>query len=92
MADRALRELWKAVRQDFDRAIQLLPSPVIEEDGSVARLIEWLDHNELGLALDELEALGDVNQVPPDYWRLLATAAQRMGLLNQCERLKNHLS
>jgi hypothetical protein len=87
MADAELRRLWVAVRQDFDRARALLPAPPAEAEGSVGRLAEWLDHNELELALGELEALGEDNTAPPAYWRELASAAERMGLAEQAERL-----
>jgi hypothetical protein len=80
MADAALRRLWAAVCRDFDRARALLPSPLAEAEGSVARLAEWLDHNELELALDELEALGEDISSPPAYWGHLRSAAERVGL------------
>lgn len=41
---------------------------------------EFLDHNELELALYELECLGEDNAVPPEYWRKLAEAARLMDL------------
>ena len=87
MADAALRRLWSAVREDFDRARALLPDNPVESEGRVARLVEWLDHNELELALDELEALGETNAVPPAYWQALASAAERMGLVGHHARL-----
>ena len=80
MADEALLRLWSSVCQDFDRARKLLPSKPIEIDGNLDRLDEWLDHNELELALDELEAIGEDNKMPPAYWRELLSAATRMGL------------
>jgi hypothetical protein len=87
MADAALRRLWAAVRRDFDRARALLPSPPAEAEGSAARLAEWLDHNELELALDELEALGEDNAALPAYWEHLRSAAERMGLAEHVARL-----
>ncbi|HVS34468.1 MAG TPA: hypothetical protein VMS17_02735 [Gemmataceae bacterium] len=92
MADAALRQLWQAVRRDFDQARALLPSVPAEDDGSVARLDEWLDHNELELALDELEALGEDNAAPPDFWHALASAAERMSLAEHKARLSRRPS
>ena len=89
MADESLHQLWAAVRVDFNEAIKLLPSPPVESEGSSARLTEWLTHNELGLALDELEALGDDNAASSEYWQSLARAAERMGLTEQKGRLEN---
>jgi hypothetical protein len=86
MADAALRRLWAAVRRDFDQARELLPDLPAEADGSVARLAEWLDHNELELALDELESLCDDNALPANFWEHLRSAAERMGLASRQAR------
>ena len=37
-----------------------------------------MQHNELGLAFDELNALGQANSVPQAYWRSLLAAAENM--------------
>lgn len=87
MADAELHRLWAVVCQDFDRARALLPSPLAEAEGRAARLDEWLDHNELELALDELEMLGEDNAAPPAYWEYLRSAAARMGLTKHVARL-----
>jgi len=41
---------------------------------------ECLRHNEMELALDELEDLGLTNAPPPEFWRQLVQAAENMGL------------
>jgi hypothetical protein len=86
MAGAELLRLWAAVRQDFERARALLPSRPSQSEGNVARLVEWLDHNELGLALDELESLGQDNAAGPEYWRNLLSAAERMELAEHVAR------
>ena len=92
MADDNLQKLWAAVRRDFDRARDLLPSPPAEKEGSVDRLVEWLDHNELELALDELVALGCDNDAESAYWLALASAADRMMLSDHKARLMRRCS
>jgi hypothetical protein len=87
MADAELRQLWAAVRRDLDRARTLLPPQPVEGEGSLDRLAEWLDHNELDLALDELELLGEDNSAPAPFWQALRTAAERMGLTQHAGRL-----
>jgi hypothetical protein len=87
MADASLGQLWSAVLDDFARAQSLLPERSPESDGGMTRLAEWLAHNELELALDELELLGENNAVPPAFWEALASAAERMGLVGQQERI-----
>jgi hypothetical protein len=80
MADAELHRLWAAVIRDFNQAREMLPIHPRESEGSMDRLTEWLDHNELELALDELEALGEDNDAPKEYWHMLAVAAERMKL------------
>lgn len=60
----------------------MLPLPITEEPsiGSIERFEEYLSHNELELAMDELEGLGELNSDPLDFWHELASAAENMGL------------
>ena len=87
VADAELIELWSAIRRDFDTAISLLPANPTEHNGGIARLEECLEHNELELALDELEALGESNSMPSEFWQALAVAAGRMCLTAHHARL-----
>jgi hypothetical protein len=59
---------------------------------SQPRLDEWLDHNELELALDELESPGEDNSVAPEYWQALVAAAERMGIDDRRARLTMRFS
>lgn len=92
MTNLALRQLWAAVRRDFDQARALLPSAPVEVEGNIARLTEWLDHNELELALEELEALGEDNQAGVAYWSCLHSAAVRMELTEHVKRLSQRVA
>jgi len=49
---------------------------------------EFIAANELELALDELEALASRTQCPPDFWRVLLSAANRMGLSKHSARIE----
>jgi len=51
-----------------------------EEGGTKEQFEEFLDQNELGLALDELEGLSASNPVTPEFWEHLSLAAGEMGL------------
>lgn len=53
----------------------------------IAEYDEYLDHNELELALDMLEeaALEATNQPPQEVWSKLKEAAESMGLNDRCE-------
>jgi hypothetical protein len=48
---------------------------------------EWLDHNELGLAFDDLVDLGHDRELPLTFWQHLDMAAREMNL-----SLESHLS
>ncbi len=74
--------LWNQVRERLSDAARLLPATCKSHDegGSLSAYVDWLEQNELELAFDELEALGDVNDVCHEYWEHLSAAAHLMGL------------
>jgi hypothetical protein len=89
-----LERVWADVRQQLDTAARLLPSQPrkTDEGGSIDSYRGWLEHNELELALDELELLGEANRVPRDYWIALATACRLMGLEAREARCRSRIS
>jgi hypothetical protein len=62
-----------------------------DEGGCLESYREFLDHNELELALDELQLLGDANDVPPAYWEALASAARLMELERRVEACESRI-
>lgn len=88
-----LETLWAQVSQQLEGAARLLPSSARPSDdgGTIEAFRDWLDHNELELALDELELLGEANDVPGDYWRHLATAGGLMKLEARQARRRSRL-
>ena len=72
-----LPELWAAVRQVLEAARGQLTS---SEDEDLGVFYEFLNHNELGLALDALVDVAVLQRSPADVWRSLAIAAEMMGL------------
>lgn len=81
---------WARTRRHLERAFAHLPeSPVGgEQGGAVERYRSWLDHNELELALDELEFLGEANGMAGDFWQRLRDAALEMELIDHAERYR----
>ena len=85
---------WRITRVQLESARNLLPKNPTENDGSnraeeigtIQSYREYLEHNELELALDQLEALGDLNNAPSGFWRSLAQAATWMGLHERAEQ------
>ena len=88
MTQRELWKRWQVTKSHMRFATQLLPDLLTQNDGedcanSIGTLDaynEYLEHNELELALDQLEGLGELNRVPPAYWKNLANAAESMDL------------
>jgi len=91
----ALVKHWAVIRSHLESARQALPEPIRENlgqlrDADLAGLAtygEFIDHNELELALDQLEALGDVNDCRGGFWRDLQRAATLMELTERAQRL-----
>jgi hypothetical protein len=79
-------QLWVEVTERIRAACSLMRADDPEAAAQVsARLEEWLDHNELELALDELIAGADEAKVTlrRRFWEELLTAALRMQLRPQ---------
>lgn len=74
-----LQSGWDRTRGSLARAWALLPPPAPAEDHLVW-YHEFLDHNELELALDALADVGTARGATDDFWSELADAATSMGL------------
>jgi hypothetical protein len=48
--------------------------------------VEYLHHNEFGLALECAEGLGRLSDAPKEFWMELRMAAENMGLRAAAER------
>jgi hypothetical protein len=79
-----LLESWSRTLADLVCARAFLPADLGLVD-------DWLEHNELGLALEALEALGDEHAVPDAFWAALLPAADRMGLTAAADRIRQRL-
>ena len=77
-----LERSWATTAKHLNAARNQLPKvPAPGADGAtVSGFEECLRHNEMELALDELEDLGLTNAPGPEFWRQLMQAAENMGL------------
>ena len=90
-ARRELEESWARTTGYLLTALACMSSPVPlcgDRDERVQKFREWLAHNELELALDELEALGDRLRVRGAFWEHLLLAATEMKLDESAQRLR----
>lgn len=77
MTDRPLASSWTTTRDHLTAAMSSL-TETAEIDPSGVQ--EWLDHNELGLAFDDLVDLGHDRELPLAFWQYLDKAAREMNL------------
>jgi hypothetical protein len=88
-----LQESWGIIRHHLEKARDLLPTLLKEDSdgGSLAEVEDFLSHNELGLAFDELEMIGMENPCPPEFWEEMVAAAENMNLSEQAEQCRAKL-
>jgi hypothetical protein len=87
--------LWRQVEGRLNAAYGLLRADAPEVATSVEPTVrDWLEHNELGLALDTLlDVAGDArSMVRRRFWEELLVAALRMGLERQFLRIADRIT
>ena len=74
------RDDWRLVREKLWNAVSHLATELVDnpEGGSLHRYREYLDHNELGLAYDELLGLAEVNPTSDGFHEAMREAALLM--------------
>jgi len=88
-----LTQSWQRTRAHLAAAVAMLPAMQGARTLHDCRraYLEFLEHNELELALDELESLGKKNSVPSEYWAVLAEAAAEMNLMEHTKRYRKRV-
>jgi hypothetical protein len=88
-----LERSWRTTTRRLEAARALLTGTTAEdpESGTLAAYEDYLTHNELELALDELEGVGKLDGRPPGFWRELLAAAENMGLREHAARYRVRL-
>ena len=82
-----LPALWNLIRADLAVARATLPAEAASKR-FVIDYQDYLDHNELELACDMLDAYADDHAVSPGFWKALASAAEKMGLAEKAARFR----
>jgi hypothetical protein len=80
-----LWDLWKLIEADLVRARNTLPASAAS-DIAVEEYQEFIDHNELELACDMLEAYAEEYPVTREFWIALRDAATKMELSEHVQR------
>ena len=87
---RELEKSWARTTRHLQAAVACL-SPLSDRADCNERLQEfrvWLSYNERELALDELEAIGDLPYVRGAFWEHLVRAATEMQLDENAQRVR----
>ena len=96
MPDAELIKSWKITETLLERARHALPDAPVQHEQERAALLaryqEFLEHNELELALDILEELGRLISARGGFWRDLERAAENMGLVGRLPALRQAFS
>jgi hypothetical protein len=96
MPNHELIKRWKITETLLERARNALPANPVQDEYETARLLEqyqeFLEHNELELALDVLEDLGHLLSAQGGFWRDLERAAENMGLSERLPALRKAFS
>jgi len=85
-----LEQSWKVTIGYLQASYSLLPKemPFEEAVGFREDYLDFLKHNELELAMNSLDDLGILCNVPNQYWKQLELAATNMELFSEAERFK----
>jgi hypothetical protein len=86
MSHKDLERSWVITRQHLNTAKLELPTE------RLAGYEDWLSHNELELAFDELEAIGNEATRSKTFWSELLAAAKNMRLQDHADRCRKKLS
>jgi hypothetical protein len=96
MSDAELVKRWKITETLLERARHALPDAPVRHEQEYAEHLaqyrEFLEHNELELALDILEKLGHLIPARGGFWRDLERAAESMGLVDRLPTLQKAFS
>ena len=88
-----LKDSWKKTTQHLAKAFQLLPENFKEGDTETASSYkDFIEHDELELAMEQLEGLGEQNNCKPEFWEQLILASKSMGLESRTEYYKTKLN
>lgn len=92
MVDPHLWKQWKVCTALLADARRYLveAAPHLQHEGlsELAQFEEYLQHNELGLALEELAELGKAHPCRGGFWRDLERAAEAMKLPDRAEEYR----
>ena len=90
MANAELLRSWAVTRRHLAASRFYLSENLLntEAETAWAEMQHFIHHNELELALDVAEALGEIENAPSEFWAELLSAAENMGLTHHASRYR----
>ena len=90
---RSLQNSWAISLRHLAASRYFLPIHLGDTEAKSlwAEIDEFLHHNEFGLALDNLELLGNHMGAPAAFWNELLLASKNMGLTEHAARIQTKL-
>jgi hypothetical protein len=85
---RALENSWAITCRHLEAAKECLMDRHGISKEALGEYQGFLDHNELELALDELEAVGEATKSDRHFWKFLLLAAENMSLSRHAARYR----
>ena len=84
----SLKHSWRITTKHLKEAHALLPKDLYFEEAKAFNndFLEYIEHNELELALNSLDDLGILCNASNQFWRQLELAALNMELTSDAER------
>ena len=82
---------WKEIEEQLLRAFAVLPEDTKESDFGYRKrdFLEYLNHNELRLAMEELDGVIEDNPPPEkEFWQYLYNAAEIMGKVKRMQKYR----
>jgi len=96
MVDPSLVKRWKIVETCLERARRsltiVLTAPSERDALGLKAFDKYLDHNELGLAMDTLASIGSEHKCRGGFWRDLERAALQMDLHGQAAEYRERFA
>lgn len=84
---------WKVCETLLKRAHSALPNPEAKEEQQFRALekafLEYIEHNEIELALNKLEEMGEIVTARGGFWKDLIRVAETMGLSDRIPHFEN---
>lgn len=85
---------WKRIKSSLLKAKSFVAIQKLDNNqlGKLKDFDEYIDHNELGLAFEQLELLAETIIFPSDFWKEMLSAANEMKPYEKSQNIQRILN